>query len=61
MTDPRQPDFLISADVPKTIPREERHVRPAPTLGQDNEYILKELLNLTDEEIREAQEDGAFI
>ncbi|MBQ9030518.1 MAG: CoA transferase [Parasporobacterium sp.] len=61
VTDPRQPDFLISADVPKTIPREERHFRPAPTLGQDNEYILKELLHLTDEEIREAQEDGAFI
>ncbi|HEY48559.1 MAG TPA: CoA transferase [Dehalococcoidia bacterium] len=30
--------------------------RPAPTLGQDNEYILKNLLGMTDDEINELVE-----
>ena len=61
VNDPRQPDFMISADVPKVMPREERHFRPAPALGQDNTYILKELLHLSDEEIQAAADDEAFV
>ena len=60
-TDPRQPDFLISADVPKSMPRNEKTFKPGPAMGQDNEWILKELLHLTGEEIEEAKNDDAFI
>ncbi|MEE8469719.1 MAG: CoA transferase [Dehalococcoidia bacterium] len=31
--------------------------RPAPTLGQDNEHVLKKLLGMTDEEINELAEE----
>ena len=61
ITDPRQPDFKLSADVPKFMDREDRVLKPGPSLGRDNEYILKEILHMTDEEIAEATEDGAFI
>lgn len=60
-TDPRQPDFLVSADVPKSMPRSEKTFKPGPAMGQDNEWILKEFLHLTDEEIEEAKNDDAFI
>ena len=58
--DPRQPDFLICADVPKTMPREERVMKPSPALGEDNDYILKEMLGLSDAQIQAATEDEAF-
>lgn len=32
----------------------------APGIGQDNDYILKELLGMSDAQIQEAAEDGAF-
>ena len=59
--DPRQPDFLISSVVPKVMPRSMNEIKPGPALGQDNEYILKELLHMTEEEIAEAQAEEAFI
>ncbi len=33
---------------------------PAPLLGQDNEYVCKEILGLTDEEIAEALVEQAL-
>ena len=36
-------------------------IKPGPAVGQDNEYILKELLHMTEEEIAEAQAEEAFI
>lgn len=59
--DPRQPDFLITSAVPKTMPRSMQQIKPGPALGQDNEYILKELLHMTEEEIKAAEEEDAFI
>jgi crotonobetainyl-CoA:carnitine CoA-transferase CaiB-like acyl-CoA transferase len=35
--------------------------RPGPPHGQDNEYILKNILHMSDEEIQEAQMDQAFV
>lgn len=61
VNDPRQPDFKISADVPMTQNREEIIFRPAPSLGRDNEYILKEILHMSDEEIEAAAADNAFM
>jgi benzylsuccinate CoA-transferase BbsF subunit len=60
ITDVRQPDFKISAAVPKTFERKQHEFRPAPALGQDNVYILKEMLGLSEAEIEEAAKDGAF-
>lgn len=34
--------------------------RPAPLLGQDNEYVMKDLIGLSDEEYIELLADGAF-
>ena len=34
--------------------------RPAPLLGQDNEYVMKDLVGLSDEEYIELLADGAF-
>lgn len=61
VTDARQPDYQISAPVPKLYDRTAHEYKPAPALGQDNEYILKQLLGLSDDEIDEAAKDGAFI
>ena len=36
-----------------------RHPAPGP-LGQDNEYILKDMLGMTDQEISQAAAEGAF-
>lgn len=60
ITDERQPDFKISAAVPKTYERREHEFRPAPALGQDNDYILKEMLGMSEQEIEAAAIDGAF-
>lgn len=35
--------------------------KPGPSLGQDNEYILKQMFQMTDVQIQEAVEDKAFI
>ena len=43
---PQQADFILS----KT-PRET--TRPSPCLGEHNEYVYKELLGMTDDEIAE--------
>jgi len=61
VTDDRQPDFMISAAVPKVSDRSGHAFRPAPALGQDNDYILKEMLKLSDEEIAAAAADNAFM
>ncbi len=37
-----------------------RIIRPAPRLGEHNEYILKELLGLSDEEIAALERDGVI-
>src|SRR5262249_28595578 len=37
---------------------ERLHRRHAPTLGQDNEAILRDLLGLSDDEIRQLRRDG---
>ena len=34
--------------------------RPGPTLGQDNEYVYKEILGMSEEEINQCYVDGAF-
>lgn len=34
--------------------------RPGPTLGQDNEYVFKEILGMSEEEINQGYVDGAF-
>jgi benzylsuccinate CoA-transferase BbsF subunit len=34
--------------------------RPAPTLGQDNEYVFKEMMGMSEEEINQGYVDGAF-
>jgi benzylsuccinate CoA-transferase BbsF subunit len=34
--------------------------RPGPTLGQDNEYVYKEILGMSEEEINQGYVDGAF-
>ncbi|MFH0727683.1 MAG: CoA transferase [Pseudomonadota bacterium] len=34
--------------------------RPGPTLGQDNEYVFKEILGMSEEEINMGYVDGAF-
>lgn len=60
VTDMRQPDFRISAAVPKMDDRRQHEFRPAPSLGQDNDYILKEMLGMSEKEIQEAASDGAF-
>jgi benzylsuccinate CoA-transferase BbsF subunit len=37
------------------------HVRrPGPTLGQDNEYVFKEILGMSEEEINLCYVEGAF-
>ncbi len=35
-------------------------VRHAPFLGQDNEYVFRQLLGLTEDEIEELRATGAF-
>lgn len=60
VTDKKQPDFKISAAVPKTYERTEHAFHPAPSLGCDNDYILREMLGMSEEEIEKAAMDGAF-
>ena len=43
-----------SSDVPQPL------YKPAPKLGEDNEYVLKELLGVSDERIKELQADGVL-
>jgi crotonobetainyl-CoA:carnitine CoA-transferase CaiB-like acyl-CoA transferase len=50
---PQQANFILS----KT-PRETN--RPSPCLGEHNEYVYKELLGMTDDEIAEHIVDGSI-
>jgi len=43
-----------------SVAAEDRPVRPAPQLGQDNRYILEEWLGVTREEIAKLEEDGVI-
>jgi benzylsuccinate CoA-transferase BbsF subunit len=49
----QQADFILSKN-PREI------TRPSPCLGQHNEYVYKELLGLTDQEIAEHIVDGSI-
>ena len=35
--------------------------RPAPCLGADTEYILKSLLNMSDEQIKQLDDEGILV
>ena len=35
--------------------------RPAPLLGADTEYVFKTLLNMSDEEIRQLDDEGILV
>lgn len=56
----RPADFLDTAGVPLYEDRGLRKMKCAPNLGQDNAYILKELIGMTDAEIAEAEAEGAL-
>ncbi|MBI4295378.1 MAG: CoA transferase [Chloroflexi bacterium] len=48
------------ATPPFKLSRSLAHIRPAPTFGQHNHYIYKEILGMSDEEIAELVEAGVF-
>ncbi|MBC8420071.1 MAG: CoA transferase, partial [Desulfobacterales bacterium] len=45
---------------PYVMSRGRFNMRRAPLLGEDNEYVLKEILALSDEEIAEIVEQGVI-
>ncbi len=46
------PHFLLS--------REDYEMRPGPVLGEHNEYVFKEVLGMSDEEIKELADEGVI-
>ena len=36
-------------------------VRPTPTLGENNDYVFREILELGDDEIERLQEEGVLV
>ena len=48
------PRYLLS-DTPGEV------TRPAPTLGQDNEYVLRDILGYSEERIAQLTEDGVLV
>ena len=48
------PRYLLS-DTPDEV------TRPAPTLGQDNEYVLRDILGYSEERIAQLTEDGVLV
>ena len=47
---------LTGADLPAG-----EGIQSAPAIGKDNDYILRQLLGMTDQQIQAAKEDGALI